>query len=279
MRLYGIPEHKDDPLGDELRWHIEALDRHERRLDEIRSLLPQNFFESRRSVLDLGCGPGTFTIGLNRRNHVAFGIDTDPVKVALGHAHVREAALPSEFAQRIMLADGGVLTFAPEQFDLVTSYHVLEHVSDLRSILYEAVRVTKPNGFLHFQAPDYRYSYDTHYCMPWPRMMPPLQAASWCAAMGRPTGGIETIYRVTMPEVTAILEALNCTLQAVFLREVRDGQVFAHAGVIPEDPIIFHPDTDLGPIVEQLDAWKLAGTLPHIYKTCLEFTIVAQRKL
>jgi 2-polyprenyl-3-methyl-5-hydroxy-6-metoxy-1,4-benzoquinol methylase len=278
FELYGVPSGTKDPLYAPLLAHLIEPARQAARIGDVAKLLPPGFFDRHRCVLDLGCGPGTFTIGLNSLGHAAYGIDLDPRKIALAHAHVREGGHPAQWCDRLIPGDGNVLPFESGSFDVVASYHVLEHVNDLRSVLCEAVRVTKPGGFLHLQAPDYRYSYDTHYCMPWPRMMPVRQAEAWCQAMGRPSGGIGTIYRVTMPEVVAILEALDCHLCGVLMREHRDNQIHPHDGVIPRDPLMFAPGVDLASAAAQLRALAETGNLPKIYKTCLEFTILAQRR-
>lgn len=279
QELYGKPAGREDPLYGDIRSYLTDRHRHDFRVNEMREVLPRDFLGSTKRVLDVGCGPGIFTLRMAEFGHDACGIDVDETKIALGHAHVAESGFPDEWKKRLLLADGGALPFRAATFDLVASYHVLEHVADLRSVLYEAVRVTKPGGYLHLQAPDYRFSYDTHYCMPWPRMMPPLQAAAWARAMGRPTGGIETIYRVTLPEVASILEALDCSMVTVLLREHRDGKVHPFGGAIPPDPIVFEPDADLSQLAAEMTRLAASKQLPEIYRTCLEFTVVARRNV
>lgn len=276
-RLYGTPSGIDDPLYDDLRSYLTEMNRHDFRIEEIQATLPNVFTKTKR-ILDLGAGPGIFALRLLQAGYDVHGLDLDSKKIELAHAHIRENAFPAEWANRLVLADAGRMPFDDGAFDLVASYHVLEHVSDLRSVLYEAVRVTKRGGYLYLQAPDYRYSYDTHYCMPWPRMMPPAQARAWCLAMGRPVGGIETIYRITFPEVVAILESLDCRIAASVLREHQHGTVRVADGAIPADPIVFAPDVDPVEVADELKRLTDAGRLPKIYDTCLEFILVAQRR-
>lgn len=275
--LYGVPFSKADPMYGNLRPYLTDLNRQDFRIQEMVQVLPPALMGSPRRLLDLGSGPGIFTLRMCGLGHDAYGIDLDEKKIALAHAHVREASMPREWASRVSVADGGKLPFESGTFELVASYHVLEHVSDLRSVLYEAVRVTKPGGYLHLQAPDYRFSYDTHYMMPWPRMMPLAQATAWTQAMGRPAGGIGTIYRVTMPEVAAILDSLDCTIETTLMREHRDNAVHPYRGSIPPDPIVFAADIDVSPVAAELKRLAAANELPDIYRTCLEFTIVARR--
>lgn len=228
-------------------------------------------------ILDIGCGPGGLVFKACRLGHDAHGIDVDVEKITLAKAWLRAQKLPPEWSDRIAICDGADLPFPNESFDVVTSYHVLEHVADLRSILHEAVRVTKRGGWLELRAPDYRMSYDTHYCMPWPRFMPPKQARQWTDAMGRPAGGIGTFYYVTSPEVVAILESLGCRIQTNVLREHYQGRVTPFSGRLPLDPILVRSDADMSALATELKRLAKEGTLPAMYATCLEFGIAAQR--
>ena len=228
-------------------------------------------------ILDIGCGPGGLVFKACRLGHDAYGIDVDDAKISLAKAWLRAQKLPPEWSKRINICDGADLPFPNESFDVVTSYHVLEHVADLPSILHEAVRVTKRGGWLELRAPDYRMSYDTHYCMPWPRFMPPKQSQQWTKAMGRPAAGIGTFYYVTAPEVTAILESLGCRIHTNVLREHYKGQVTPFSGQLPLDPILVRSDADMTALATELQRLDKEGTLPPMYATCLEFGIAAQR--
>jgi SAM-dependent methyltransferase len=273
---YGLPS--QGPLyNGNLRYLIDP-NLHDFRLAELPQITRRPEITSKPlRVLDLGCGPGTLVYKALREGHDAYGIDLAAEKIRLGRMWADALQYPQEWKARLALEDGGNLPFPDQSFDLVTSYHVLEHVADLPSVLFEAVRVTKRGGWLQLCAPDYRMSYDTHYCMPWPRFMPPAQAAEWCRAMGRPSAGIGTFFYVTGPQVTALLAALGCRLETVVYREHRDNQVFASTGEIAADPVIFRSDMDVTRLALELQTLKEAGKLPNIYKTCLEFTIAAQR--
>lgn len=229
------------------------------------------------TILDLGCGPGTLLFRALSERHDAYGVDLDEGKIALATAWAEERRLPSDWVKRLMIADAGQMPFEDLSFDVVTSYHVLEHVSDLPSVLYEAVRVTKRGGYIELRAPDYRMSFDTHYSMPWPRFMPPHQAQRWCDAMGRPRDGVGTFFYITGPQVVAILQALGCQIVTEAYREVRGGRVFPFTQELDLDPIIVRSDAEVLPVAERLIRLDAEGKLPRMYSTCLEFTIAARR--
>jgi ubiquinone/menaquinone biosynthesis C-methylase UbiE len=275
--VYGLP--RRGPLYDSLFAYLVNPDAHDFRLDDLAALTGDSLpGQGPMRMLDLGCGPGTLVWKALRRGHDAFGIDLNPRKIDLARLWASAMQYPCDWLQRVDVQNAGNLAYADETFDLVTSYHVVEHVDDLRSVLYEAVRVTKRGGWIELRAPDYRMSYDTHYCMPWPRFMPPLQAKRWVAAMGRPEAGVGTFYYVTGPEVVALLESLGCRIQALLYKEHRDGKISQHQGNLVCDPIIFRSDADVSALAVELERLRAADALPDIYKTCLEFTIVAQRK-
>jgi len=57
--------------------------------------------------------------------------------------------------------------FANKQFDIITLWHVLEHVSDLDAQIKELKRLLKPKGYLIIAVPNYK-SYDAdHYKTFW----------------------------------------------------------------------------------------------------------------
>lgn len=91
---------------------------------------------SATSVLDVGCGDGTFCRLVSRENRVVVGVDPDPT------------VLPSaNTSTRYVLATAEALPCADESFAAVTMTMVLHHVDPERA-LAEAARVLAPGGVL-----------------------------------------------------------------------------------------------------------------------------------
>jgi len=82
-------------------------------------------------MLDIGCGPGSITIGLGVEN--AIGIDREAVAID---------GVP------VCDADGVALPFPDATFDAVYSNATLQHVADPVAILREARRVAKPGAVI-----------------------------------------------------------------------------------------------------------------------------------
>lgn len=109
----------------------------------VRAIESQVDFRGR--ALDIGCASGQFLEALRRRGWEVQGVETneDAVKRArqrLGldvfHGQLQEANFPDR------------------RFDLVTMWHVLEHVHEPVQTLIEIARITRPGGVLFLTLPD-----------------------------------------------------------------------------------------------------------------------------
>jgi SAM-dependent methyltransferase len=170
-----------------------------------------------RRILEVGCGGAPFLYSALGRGHDAIGIDVDYERLRIAELKVDALGLPEAWRGRARLGDGQALDFPSDSFDLVTSWAVIEHIPDLESALFEAVRVTRPGGWLVMTAPDYRGGFEAHYEMPWPPMAPRSVCERWVLAMDRPPGGLGTFFPITWPRVAAVLESLGCEIKAAEL--------------------------------------------------------------
>ena len=152
-----------------------------------------------RRILEMGCGSAPFLYSALGRGHDAIGIDVDYERLRMAELKVDALGLPESWRGRARLGDGQALDFPSDSFDLVTSWAVIEHIPDLESALFEAVRVTRPGGWLVMTAPDYRGGFEAHYEMPWPPMAPRAVCERWVMAMDRPPGGLGTFFPITYP--------------------------------------------------------------------------------
>ena len=104
------------------------------------------------SILDIGCGVGDFLNYAKEKGCDITGIE------------------PSEDARKIAEEKLGTKIFSPEElqnipnesFDIVTMWHVLEHVADLKTEIDHLERIVKKNGRLVLALPNYK-SFDAEY--------------------------------------------------------------------------------------------------------------------
>lgn len=112
------------------------------RLNRVWRLLPPDCH--RPKMLDVGCSLGTTIEAGNGLGWDACGVDvsTDAIDDCR-HRGLRCAT------------SGGVeLPYPDETFDVLTAWHVIEHVGDVARTLTEWRRVVKPGGLLVMEMPD-----------------------------------------------------------------------------------------------------------------------------
>jgi len=100
---------------------------------------------SRRSLLDIGCGGGSFLHLAQRRGFVPHGMDSSAKAVAVASEQyglpVREGHVGSDVWQG-------------KQFHFITMFHVLEHLRDPLAALEYADGLLEPGGSLIIQVPN-----------------------------------------------------------------------------------------------------------------------------
>ncbi|OLC37195.1 MAG: hypothetical protein AUH28_04645 [Acidobacteria bacterium 13_1_40CM_56_16] len=96
-------------------------------------------------VLDVGCGSGTLLGLLKHRGFRVTGLDFSA-----------EAAAIAKAENGVDVAVGTLeeAHFPAESFDVVTLFHVMEHVTNPRLVLAQVSRVLKPNGVAILQVPN-----------------------------------------------------------------------------------------------------------------------------
>jgi SAM-dependent methyltransferase len=102
----------------------------------------------RDRALDLGCGDGTLTAELARTTALAIGAEV--AQAAITRAARRHPELRFE-----LIPIDGPLPFADNEFDLVWSSEVIEHVADTARWLSEVRRVLAPGGRLALTTPSH----------------------------------------------------------------------------------------------------------------------------
>jgi 2-polyprenyl-3-methyl-5-hydroxy-6-metoxy-1,4-benzoquinol methylase len=97
------------------------------------------------SVLDIGCGTGEFLYEMQRRGWRTTGVEKDPGAVSFARKRYGLSVHDVELA---------ACGFADHSFDVVTMWHVLEHMRAPMAVLREIGRVLKHDGRLIVALPN-----------------------------------------------------------------------------------------------------------------------------
>jgi SAM-dependent methyltransferase len=109
------------------------------RVSQLEGLLP----EAGRT-LDFGCGSGEFVGAMLTLGHDAHGFE--PGDTYGSHAK-------SLYGERITVSGWQDVSYA-DRFDLITCFHVLEHLSNPVDALRQMAAWAKPEGFVFIEVPD-----------------------------------------------------------------------------------------------------------------------------
>lgn len=137
-----------------------VLEAHGRRTAEEAAAFLLPHLRPGMRLLDVGCGPGSITIGLARYVSPAetVGIDQAEAAVTAARAAAHEKSMSHV---RFEQADAYELPFDDEEFDVVYAHQLLQHLADPVAALREARRVLRPGGYLAVREADYGTM--THY--------------------------------------------------------------------------------------------------------------------
>lgn len=120
---------------------------HHHRLRLVESKLP----EDTKSLLDLGCGPGTFLGRLTRPVERALGLDLAEPQIAYAREHYARPGVEFRVADVRSAAIEG-------QFDAAVSIEVIEHLppDEVHGFLKDAYSALRPGGHLVLSTPNVR---------------------------------------------------------------------------------------------------------------------------
>lgn len=106
------------------------------------------------TVLDLGCGDGYGTKILAEKVDKIIGLDTDPeIIVSAKEKYGAHADFTSY--------NGGIIPHEDSTFDIVISFQVIEHVTNVDLFLGEIQRVLKSKGVAYISTPNRLYRLNT----------------------------------------------------------------------------------------------------------------------
>jgi 2-polyprenyl-3-methyl-5-hydroxy-6-metoxy-1,4-benzoquinol methylase len=105
-----------------------------------------------KSLLDIGCGTGDFLQTAQKNNWTVTGIEPNELARDVANKKTKDSVFDTN----------QLLEFNSHSFDVITLWHVLEHLPNLEEQTRNLKKLLKPNGVLIIAVPNYK-SFDAHY--------------------------------------------------------------------------------------------------------------------
>ncbi len=114
--------------------------------------LINSFSSEEKNLLDVGCGTGVFLLMAQQNNWTAFGIEPNENARIIANDKTNNSVFGVE----------QILKFKPKSFDVITLWHVLEHLPRLEEKISILKSLLAQNGTLIIAVPNFK-SYDAKY--------------------------------------------------------------------------------------------------------------------
>jgi 2-polyprenyl-3-methyl-5-hydroxy-6-metoxy-1,4-benzoquinol methylase len=101
-----------------------------------------NFIKESDLVLEIGCGRGAFSQKISTKKYVGLEFSQKAKEIAFSKGIIIE----NESIQSHSVAH-------PAKYDVVCSFQVLEHISEIRSFIESSIKALKPGGLLIYSLP------------------------------------------------------------------------------------------------------------------------------
>ncbi|MEW4922352.1 class I SAM-dependent methyltransferase [Algibacter sp. 2305UL17-15] len=119
--------------------------------------LIDSFPSGDKKLLDIGCGTGDFLQTAQQNGWIVSGIEPNGQARQIANKKTNNSVFETE----------QLLKFSEDSFDVITLWHVLEHLPNLEEHVSIFKKLLKPNGRLIIAVPNYK-SYDAnHYKQFW----------------------------------------------------------------------------------------------------------------
>ncbi len=149
---YAQLNYSKDKQNDMLQAHLEKLEiidaGYKLWIEDLLGFFKINYCPrlERMKILDIGCGTGELVIRMNLAGHQAYGIDVHRDHLNMAKILASENGLSSEL---FIYNDKQYLPFEDNEFDLITSFSVFEHLDDkvLHWMIPELNRICKSAVF------------------------------------------------------------------------------------------------------------------------------------
>jgi 2-polyprenyl-3-methyl-5-hydroxy-6-metoxy-1,4-benzoquinol methylase len=112
-------------------------------------------FKSGSTILDFGCGTGEFLSALKQDGWTIDGVEPSPA-ARLKATHLTGTVIAESLAN-----------VSEKKFDIITAWHVLEHVPDIIETIHQLKSALKKDGVIFIAVPNYQSADSVQYKNYW----------------------------------------------------------------------------------------------------------------
>jgi len=194
--------------------HASVVAQHGRRTAEEAAAFLLPHLESGMRLLDVGCGPGSITLGLAKYVAPAEVVGIDTASEVLATARELRGDTPNV---RFEEASVYALPYETDSFDVAYAHQVLQHLADPSAALGEMRRVVRPGGLVAARDSDYQTM------VSWPRSEAIEEwRALYTAVVRRNGADANAGRRIPSWFARAGLDALTVTTTVAMMRDAED---------------------------------------------------------
>lgn len=121
------------------------------------NLIKSQHESDQKHVLDIGCGTGHFLKSCLNEGWNITGVEPNP----------QARTIASQLTKKNILDSKELFQLKPSSFDVITLWHVLEHLPDLEHHMQQFKNLLKPDGILIVAVPNYKSEDASYYGKYW----------------------------------------------------------------------------------------------------------------
>ena len=123
------------------------------------------------SIMDAGCGFGSFVIACQKQGIDAWGVDISVSEIEFAKERAKQEKTSHD--KFVALDAQNTIETLQHRFDVVVSDQVVEHVDDYRRYIDACLEYLTDDGVFIIMAPNYLWRWrEPHYCIWWMPCMP-----------------------------------------------------------------------------------------------------------
>lgn len=251
-----------------------VVEAHARRTAEVDVAYARHLFFEGARVLDVGCGPGTISVGL--ANWVGSGevVAIDLSEAVLESARERAGTVAN---LRFEMADVYRLPFEDGSFDVAHAHQVLQHLGEPVAALREMQRIVKSGGAIAVRDGDFEtfthHPYDPMLAR-WREVYRQVARANG----GEPDAGRRLLEWALLADLEVESVAGTSWVFASEQERAWWGELWAARTLAPHyaDRAIATGATTMDELEEIAEAWRRWAVVPHGYHGLLITELVGR---